>query len=416
MAQSVANLTSVLKDAWTSQRVQKQFYNENPILEKIKTVQGTVMGLQAQVPIHKTRSGGYTSTNAAGGTLNAPGNQGTDQALYTLIYHWFQISIETAALNQSDGNAQAIIAAKDLEMQGAIDDVSKQCSRQLVNDGSGFIAQCGTTTSSNVIALQPNSAGGRGGQAITRGHLYVGLPVDIGTTADSDAVVAGSVITAVDETPSAPTITISSSVSTTSSHYVSIANPNSTTAPNPELNGFRNIAGTGSLGGINPATPGEEFWKAATVDTTTTTFSLDLALSLQQAVFQKSGKYSGVVFTSAKQNAAFYSLLQNQVRYTGEAGLGAGGVGGLTGLSWNNMGINVVPDVYDQDWFYITLDDLVKVTGSITEPTWTSDLEGSGGNVRWAQGTTGFVEGLVWPFNVGAQRRNSHAAATGLTA
>jgi len=416
MAQSVANLTSVMKDAWTSQRVQKQFYNENPILEKIKTVQGTVMGLQAQVPIHKTRSGGYTSTNAAGGTLNAPGNQGTDQALYTLIYHWFQISIETAALNQSAGNAQAIIAAKDLEMQGAIDDTSKQCSRQLVGDGTGFIAQCGTTTASATIVLTPQASGGRGYDAIARGHLYVGLPVDIGTLADSDSVVTGSVITAVGESATAPTITISTPVTTSSSNFVSIANPNSATAPNPELNGFRNIVGTGSLGGINPATPGEEFWQAAKVDTTTTTFNLDLALDLQRAVFQKTGKYSGTVFTSAKQNAAFYSLLQNQVRYTGEAGLGAGGVGGLTGLNWNGMGINVVPDVNDSDWFYVTLDDLVKVTGSITEPTWTSDLEGAGGNVRWGQGTTAFTEGLVYPFQVGSQRRNSSAAATGLTA
>ena len=152
------------------------------------------------------------------------------------------------------------------------------------------------------------------------------------------------------------------------------------------------------------------------MDTSTTTFSLDMALSLQQAVFQKSGKYSGVVFTSPKQNSNFYSLLQNQVRFSGEQGLGAGGVGGLTGISWNGMGVNVVPDVNDPDWFYITLDDLVKVTGSITEPTWTSDLEGAGGSIRWAQGTTSFQEGLLWPFQVGAQRRNTHAAATGLTA
>lgn len=416
MAQTVANLASVLKDAWTSQRVQKQFYDENPILEKIKNVEGTMIGAQAQVPIHSGRSGGYTSTNAAGGSLNAAGNQVTAQAVYTLVYHWFQVAIETAALNQSAGNAASIISAKDLEMQGAISDVAKQCSRQLVGNGDGLIAQCGTTTASNVIVLTPNSSGGRGAQAIARGHLYAGLPVDIGTTADSDSVVAGSVITAVDETPTAPTITISSAVTTSSANYVSIANPNSTTATNPELNGFRNLAGTSTLGGINPATAGNEYWKAATVDTTTTTFSLDAALALQQAVFQKSGRFTGTVFTSAKQAAAFYSLLQNQVRFTGEQKLGAGGVGGLVGLEWNGQGINVVPDVYDQDWFYITLEDLVKVHGSIKEPTWTNDLQGTGGDFQWSAGTTAFVEGLVWPFQVGAQRRNRMAAMTGLTA
>jgi hypothetical protein len=44
-----------------------------------------------------------------------------------MVYHWFQIQLETAALNQSGSNMQSIIAAKDLEMQGAINDVSKQC-------------------------------------------------------------------------------------------------------------------------------------------------------------------------------------------------------------------------------------------------------------------------------------------------
>jgi len=48
MASTVANLASVLKDAWTSQRVQKQFYNENPVLEKVRTFPTTVIGDQAQ--------------------------------------------------------------------------------------------------------------------------------------------------------------------------------------------------------------------------------------------------------------------------------------------------------------------------------------------------------------------------------
>lgn len=416
MAQTVANLASVLKDAWTSERVAKQFYNANPVLDKLRKVEATMIGQQAQVPIHSGRSGGYTSTNAAGGSLNPAGNQVTAQAVYTLVYHWFQIQIETAALNQSSANMQSIIAAKDLEMQGAIDDVSKQCSRQLVGNGDGLIANCTTGGASTTVNLLPAASGGKGYDAIVRGHLYVGLPVDVGTTADTDSLATGSVITAVSESATAPTITIGSSITTTNSHWVSIANPNSATAANPELNGFRNLVSTASLGGINPATAGSEYWQPAKVDTATTSFSLDLALDLQRAVFQKSGKFMAQVVTSAKQMANFYSLLQNQVRFSGEQGLGAGNVGGLVGLSWNGLGVNVFPDVYDSEWYCLTLDDLCQITGSIKQPTWTSDLEGAGGSLRWAQGTTNFVEGLVFPFQVGLQRRNTHAAATGLTA
>jgi hypothetical protein len=417
MAQTVANLASVLKDAWTSDRIQKQFYDENPLLEKIKPFKATMIGSQAQVPIHKYRSGGYTSTAAAGGSLNPAGNQQTDQALYTLVYHWFQVQLETGAINQAGSNATSIVKAKDFEMEGAVSDLSKQASRQVATNGDGLIAQCTTGGASTTVNLLPAASGGKGYDAIVRGWLYPGLVVDVGTTADSDSLATGSTITDVAESDTAPTITIGSSITTTSSHYVSIANPNSATATNPEVNGLRNLVGTSTLGGINPASAGESFWKAAKVDTATTSFSLDLALDLQRAAFQKSGSYGNTtVVTSAKQMQNFYSLLQNQVRFNGERGLGAGNIGGTDGLTWNGNAVNVIPDILDSDWFVLNLDDFVRVHGTIDKPTWTSELEGAGGDLRWSQGTTAFVEGVVWPFQIGVQRRNRSAAATGLTA
>ncbi len=415
MGANVSQMASVLKDAWTSARIQKQFYNENPLLERIKQVEATVIGSQAQVPIHKGRNGGYTSVAPAGGSLNPAGQQALDQAIYTMPYHYIQVAFETAALNQSGNATQSIISAKDLEMQGAIDDLSRQCSRQLAGNGDGLIAQCATTTASTTVVLQPTASGGLGADAIVRGHLFAGQVIDIGTTADSDSQGTGLTITDVDEV--AQTITVSSAVTTTTSHYISIANPNSTTAPDPELNGFRNIAGSNSsLGGINPATAGNGYWKPALIDSTTTAFSLDVPLALQRAVFQKSGKYDADVFTSAKQQANFYSLLQNQVRYTGEQGMGAGNVGGLLGMKWNGTGIHVLPDIYDKDWFHVNLPDYIRVVGSIKEPTWVSDLEGAGGDFRWVQGTTGFGNAVCYPFQVGVQRRNTSAAAINLTA
>jgi hypothetical protein len=418
MAQTVANLTSVLKDVWTSDRVAKQFYNKNPLLDKMTAVSATMIGLQAQVPIHKYRSGGFTSTGPAGGVLNPAGNQQTDQAIYTLVYNWFQISIETAALNQSGSSLQSIIAGKDLEMQGAVDDVSKHVSRQIASNGDGLIAQCTTGGASTTVNLLPQASGGVGYDAIVRGWLYPGLPVDIGTTADTDVLATGAVITDVGEDPVTPTITTGTSVTTTSSHYISIANPNSATAANPELNGLRNIVSTTTtLGGINPATAGEGFWKAALVDSTTSSLSLDLMVNAQRAVYQKRGDWMTDVVTSPKQAANFYLLLQNQVRFGGDTGLSAGNVGDAQkGNAWNGNGITVIPDIVDKEMYFLTLADFCRITGSIKQPTWTSDLEGAGGNVRWGQGTTAFNEGLVFPLQVGVQRRNTQAALTNLVA
>lgn len=420
MAQAVtiAGLTPIIKDAWTAERIQRQFYNLNPLIKMIRDAPGvTVIGLQAQVPIQSNHTSGYTSVAPAGGNLNPATAAGVAQATYTMVYHWMQVGLETAVLNQTNTSTQAIMAGKDLEMKDAVDFMSRQASRQLARNGDSILAECATSGGSAVIPLRPPTDGvnGHGHGALVRGHIQPGMTIDVGTTADTDALLTGGVITAVDDTITAPTITTATSITTTSgTHFVYIANPNSATLANPESNGLENIVGTATFGGINPATAGNEYWKAARLDTTTTAFSLPMALALQEAVFQKDGTYEAKVFTSARQMSNFYLELQNQVRFPSERAMGAGGVGGLVGLDWNGTGVNVLPDVYPSDWFHVRIEDLVMVRGSIKEPTWVSDIEGAGGDLRWVQGTTGFGNAVVWPWQIGAQRRNRMAAATNL--
>jgi hypothetical protein len=363
MAQTVSNLTDVLKEAWTSERIEKQFYDENPLFDRLTKVEATMIGEKAIVPIHKGRNGGYTSTNAAGGNLNTAGEQRVDAAEYTLVYHWLPIELEAAALNQAGGsNLQSVIASKDLEMQGAIADMKAQCSRQLVMDGTGRIAQCDDGGASTTVELL---ATGTGFDALVRGWLQPGMRVDIGTTADSDSLATGSLISAVKEDSADPDITIADSITTVAAtgHWVSIANPNSATTTNPELNGLRNIISqTESLGGLDPQTAGEEFWSAGALDTTTTVLSLNLALNLRRGVQQRTGDMSGEVFTSLKQEQAWYELLQNQVRFSSDS-VDAGGTPKFQGLK-----VNAMPQVLDRDWFYVTVKDLCLITGSIKKP------------------------------------------------
>jgi hypothetical protein len=170
-----------------------------------------------------------------------------------------------------------------------------------------------------------------------------------------------------------------------------------------------------SVGGLDPDTTGEEFWQPAKVDTTTTVFSLDLASSLSRACRQKAGNGKGdYVLTSLKQEENFYLLLQNQVRFAGEGNMGAGNA---EGPKWKGMSINAEPFILDQDWYCLTLSDIVMVTGQgITKPTWASELQGTNKGMQWVPDTTSFRDGVVWPFQIGLSRRNSHAAAIGLTA
>jgi hypothetical protein len=410
--QTVSNMTSVVKDEWTSQEVARQFYNRNKLLAMFRAFNATVIGLQAQVPIYKNLPGGYASMDAAGGNLQDAVPATVAQATYTLVYHWFQMAVETGALNQTATNAQAVIAAKDIEMQGSIDQVSRQCSRQLAMDGTGRIALVtsggGSSTS---LPLDPT---GFGYDAIARGWLAPNLPIDVGTTSDSDSITTANVITDVTESTSAPALTLTSAANPSGTVYVSIANPNSATATNTELNGLRNMVGSGSLGGIDPTVAGNGYWQpvAPALDTSTTVLSLDLILNLRRYTRQKTGDAATTIVTSLKQEQNLYSLLQNQVRFAGD-NVSMGNVDQQMVFGMNLMAEN---DILDRDLYVINKNDFVRIVGDITEPTWVTDLEGAGGSFRWAQGKTNFVNGLVFPFQVGLQRRNSHAAATALTA
>jgi hypothetical protein len=416
MPQTAVSLAQVEKEVWTADRLQKQFEDKNAPLGRIEAVRGVMIGRQAQTPVLAGRSGAFTSVGAAGGNLNPAQQQPVAQALWTLVYNWFQIELDTSAIAQASGqSAQSIVGGKDLEIEGAIENTKHQMTRMLVTNGDGIIAAFDTTASATTLKLV-NAAGegaAYGYSSLVRGWLFSGMPIDIGTTADADVLATENPVTAVDWTnPAAPTITVTTAVATTlGTHYAYVPNPNSPSAPNPELNGLRQIVGSGALGGLNPATAGQDYWRGAFRDTTTTTFSLDLPLNLQRYVLQNSNQPGSAVWTGYKQQANFYALLRNMVSFSGDQNLSSGHVDGPT---WNGMTVDAFADVLDSDWFQLTLSDLVRIKSAIDKPTWASDLEGAGGSTRWKQGTTRFADGVVYPMQVGCQRRNTHAAATAL--
>jgi hypothetical protein len=418
MAQSAVTLGSVLKDVWTDQRLLEQFDTKNSMLARLERVRGVMIGNQAQVPIRAGRAGSFTSVGPAGGQLNPATHQPVNQAVYTLPYNWFQIELETSALAQGS-NAQSIVSAKDLEIEGAVENSRHQIQRMVATNGDGIVAACGVTTASTTVVLTAaaNEGTAYGYSALARGWLpagtLTGQYVDIGTTADTDALASGVQVTAASVSPTVPTITISGAGITTAAgtHFVYIANPNSTTAANPEVNGLRQIVGSGAFGGLNPATAGQEWWRGALVDTTTTTFSLDLALGLQSAGLQNGGDEAGMeVWTSFKQRSRFYALLQSQVQFAGDQNLSAGSVR----PRWNGSEVQAYNDILDTDWFHVNVKDLIKVTAGWDTPRWASDIEGGGGSLTWKQGFTSFVDAVVYPIQLGARRRSTMAAALAL--
>jgi hypothetical protein len=189
MAQTATSLASVIYDMWDSKRLAKQFESQNAPLGRLEAVPGAMIGTQAQVPIYNNRSGAYTSVGAAGGSLNPALNQQVTQATYTLVYSWFQTELETSALAQAGGGSQSLVNAKDLEIQGGLENTRHQMTRQAVTNSDGIVASCAAGGASTTVQLTPAASESNtlyGFSALKRNWLFPNMTVDIGTTADTD--------------------------------------------------------------------------------------------------------------------------------------------------------------------------------------------------------------------------------------
>jgi|DEB0MinimDraft_3_1074331.scaffolds.fasta_scaffold00708_5 hypothetical protein len=395
MAATLTAYNDALKRVYTQDRLESQLYQENPFLDKLGKSSRVSIGEVARVPLHVSRNGGFTVLPGAGGNLNAAGEQGISKAEYSYTHQHQQIQIQGSVLDQASGNANTVADVLETEVSGALDDLRKQITRQLFQDGSAKIVACGTTSSSTTVTLNATE----GVEVLERGWLFPGQLVDIGTAASEASVADGVTITAVSE--SGPSITVSgSAISTSSSNFVSIKNARAG-ATSYEANGLRNLVSTSaSFGGVDPAT--YAWWKAANVDTSTTTLSLEAMLTQEQKINQRGAK-ADFVLTGLKQSRKFYALLQNQVRFAGDNGLSAGA---QDAPKWNGLEVHRHPDCYDEDMYFGAFKHLFIV--ATAKPSWQSDVTG-GEILSWIQGTDSYGAKLSYRFNLGSNRRNAFA-------
>lgn len=405
---TVSGLTDILKDIWTDDELNKQFYADTPWLDRLEKTDRYTIGKVAKVPIHEQLGGGDTILDSAGGALNAADPEDVEVAEFGLSYDWRQVSIEFGALNQAGGNETAVVEAKSLEVENKLVASRRSIQRIFLGNGDALIAEATTTTASTTVNLRST---GYGNDAIVRGWLRPGQVIDIGTTANETSVAADRTITSVTESTTAPSIVISgAAVTAANGDYVSIANARSGTT-SKEVPGLRSIAGstTTTVGTLDPAT--ETYWKPASVDTTTA-MDTNIPLDLQKAVFQKTGKFPTHVLTSIDQITNLYKLLQNQMRFQGDLVQ----AGNVMATKWNGMTIEAIPDVPAREFYMLTPEDMLIVTGGYTKPTWASSVQGAKVASIWNSGNTNFTDGLVYACGLGVRRRNSLAANISLTA
>lgn len=403
MAATLAVYDAALKRIWTQDRLESQLYSETPFLDRIQKSTRHTVGETARVPLHTGRNGGYTVLPEGGGTLNTAGNQVVNKAEYNYTHHHQQISIAGDAIDAATSNKHSVANVVNTEVEGALTDLKRQIQRQLFGNGDALIAQCRTSDSDDVDL---NTTSGKA--AIDRGWLFVGLPVDVGTTADEDLRVVGESITAVDESLYAFTVSGGAEAAETTSDYVSVKDARSGTT-SYEANGLQNIVdASATVGGLAPSS--EPRWAAAWDNTTSQALTLSLLLQGDQKIHQKTGKKCDFVLFGLEQERRFYELLQQQVRYSSDSSLSAGS---QDTVKWRGMDIFTDPDCQDTFAYQGQLAHLFIV--ALDKPYWVNKHDG-GTILKWSQGTDAYGSKLSYRFNLATNRREGFVKYTALSA
>jgi hypothetical protein len=416
-ADTVTVWEAALKQGWTQDYLEKQFYAEDPLLDALEVKQpSTSIGLEAITPVWTARAGGVTMVPTEGSQeLNTPDAQDLNRATWKYKRIVDSAEFDTAAIYQSEGQANAVADVLSTEMEGKLSDLRKQVTRQLFLDSTGLICQCAkeeeekTTVKLAVPAVTNEYA--LGYQAIRNGWLVPGQEIDIGTTTEEAKVVSKKPIVSVTESESAPAIVLGSAVKTATTDYVSLANTRSGTT-SYELNGFRNITSeTATLGNLNPETV--PTWKGLRTKAENSAITRQMVIGLRRKIRQR-GVQPDWAFTSLKQVEYLENQLFAQVRFAkpGEIDTGTG-----ESLMIGTLKVQGHNDCPDEDFNMVKKDHLFMLRKE--KPVWIPQKYGGGGGskgiLQWKPGTTFLATALEYPIQLCTNRRNATGHIAELT-
>lgn len=402
----ITAVSNILKKVYVSDEIHSQINDDTMLLSDIErtTEYHDAVGDKAVGFVKTGRNVGSSARSLNGGTLGAAGHQKTNKWELDYAANYITVKILGATIAKMKTARQAATRAVTLEVEGAILDKKKDIQRQLYSDGTALIARFAANSSTDTLLLYAATTADAiaSNDAIVNGWLQVDQYLDIGTTADSDAIAADAKILDVTESDSAPSIQIDSSVTTTTSHYASTAG-NRLNTTSYEMNGLASVVSTGAFAGLT-----DDTWNAADVNSVGTT----LSRAHMQRAYRKIRKYSGKpnrILTSFEHQEDYYNLLQTQVRFSGDSNLAAGKVDGPT--------FNNIPVVGDADcprgvmYFLDTRELFLATAGDLQ---W-QNVNTGGDVLAWSQTEDAFVARAAMYANLGTNRRRSFSKITGLT-
>ena len=398
---AIATLGSILKDLYLPPVVE-QLNNEVLFLQRLEPRSQELVGNQAVVPLHKNRTGGIGSRGETD-ALPQPGSQGYAKAVFDLKQHYGRVRVTGLAMAKTASEAGAFLQALKGELDGIRNDLKKDVARQTYGDGSGKLAGAATgANGAQTVTLTSD-------EPLRKGQIYIGMRIDIGTTANPVAIYDGSTgdrfVTDVNIAAKTVTVNTGTIGATTAGTHFLFRQGNLTGATVNEMIGLQGLVsdtGTGIVGGIDSSAAGNSFWQNQ-VDSTGGALTKDQMTKAFNTVNIQGGNVSLMVGSFGMQRALF-NLLQTQVQYIEPLNL----KGGFKALEY--MGQPFVADLDAPFGHIYFLDErFLKVFA-------TSDwhfLDEDGHVLKWVSGFDAWEAVLARYMNLGISRRNVQFVASG---
>ena len=404
MALTLSAADAALKEDYQPS-IREQLNNEIMMLAQIESRSTDVEGRRAVLSLHVTRNSGV-GPRAEGGTLPTAGSQGYVEERVSLKYNYGRIQINGPVIRAMKSDTGSFTRAVESESTGVVRDLKREVNWQSFNNVEGTIAQCDTTTASTEVELQATT------DSATMRRFEIGMKVDVGTLASPASLASASAITAidVDEAGGTQSITISDSVTTTSSHYVTLAGSKAAAGATLGLTGIRAIvAASGTLFNVNPST--YPVWKS-TVNSNSGTnraFTDNLVEQVIDEIWLQSGEAPTFAVTSPGARRNYAAQLKAQKRFTDTVDL-KGGFKALTVDAGNtSLALAVDRDCPDNSAFLLNLGCLTQHQSSDWE-----FMDEDGAVLNRVPGVDAYEATLFKYHELTTDRRNVHGLISDL--
>lgn len=327
---------AALKDYYLAP-MREQVNRATVALDIFKTKENVeVQGKQFIVPLKSQRHPNVVSrsgTNKASNKLPTAAKGTWARATYSMTYHYARIEIDGPVMRSAKSDKGAFVIALDNQIQDVTESMPQEFNRQLHGDGTNKLATSTADGANTVNVAVSSSKFLNPGQLCTFINNASGAIVDqieISSITSATAIVLAAVATW---------------TAATDGIYPESESTTATAFGNAMTGLGAIVLNTGTVGGINRATAGNEYWKAQVLANSGTARPLSVGLMQQAMLAAETARYGGKrpAWLLAHQDiwATYGNLIIGDKRFSGDVMTLDGG--------WQYLNFSGAKFVYDKD-------------------------------------------------------------------